>query len=72
MIFWGSFCFTQIVVHPMPMPAFTGTIVEVYALPPWTGIKHLVGISITDVAVKNVFRHRTGDEIELRVVVIAA
>ena len=47
------------------MPPFAGAVVEIYPLPPRTGVEHLVGIGITDVAVDYVLRHRAGDEVEL-------
>ncbi len=64
-VFWRTFRLCQVVVHPRAMPPLAGAVVEIHPLPPRTRVEHLVGVSVTDVAVENVLRHRAGDEVEL-------
>ncbi len=57
----------QIIVQPTAMTSLTMTTIVINTLSPRTRIEHFVRISITNIAVQNLFRHLTIDNKELRV-----
>ena len=57
MVFGRTIGLAQVVVHPRTMSSFSGAVVEIDTLSPGTGIEHLVGIGIADVAVEDVLCH---------------